>query len=150
MKKLIFILVLLMSGFDVIAASKCQKLINVVYTEAAEKNRILSDARQNALSEPWLLLVQVYEKELNKLKVPAEKQVEIAKSILTLNYSKSSSVEADIFAEYYFQACELENEKSAFVPLADIPAQSIIACWNNGSNSSEFQKCFSELITKNN
>ncbi|MBN1377873.1 MAG: hypothetical protein JXA04_01405 [Gammaproteobacteria bacterium] len=149
MKKLLIIPALLLVAFNVSAVNKCEKLINVVYAEVAAKNQFLADARQNSLTEPWVLLAQAYKKELNRLRIPEEKQLEIARSILTLNYSNSNSVEADIFAEYYFQTCELENDNSAFVPLVDIPTQSILACRNNRS-SSEFQKCFGELIAKNN
>jgi len=133
-----------------LAADKCQKIADVVFEEVASRAVVLDnlkkDPKEGPLGEPWRYLAFMFTDEMDKLKVPIEKQHEIARSVAGLTFSDNPEIETDIFTEYYYLTCKRETQGESSTPLASIDPKSLLSCWDSASSRADFQGCVGKLL----
>ena len=128
----------------------CQKRADVVFDMVAARHAIKTTLEKEPVDgptgEPWRYQLFLHGKALTKSGASAQKQEEIAKSVMEVSFSENPEIETDIFTEYYFLTCRGEKDGVAYVPLKEVSKEAMLYCWNTVGSRKEFQACVEPAI----
>ena len=133
-----------------LAAERCQEISDVVAQAAAMKPALLEQLKKNpqkgTLSEPWRYFLLTLGSKLDSLRVSSGEQQYLFQTVAALQFSQKREVDFDIFREYFYLRCKRKERGQSTVPLASIPAASLIRCWDTVSSRPQFQACVEKLL----
>ncbi len=102
--------------------------------------------KEDQAIEAWQYQLLLNGESLSQLGVSSEKQEDMARSIMGLNYSDNPEVEVNIFEDYFFLTCEMEKRGEAYLPLKEISKEALVQCWETVASREQFQACLTPLL----
>jgi hypothetical protein len=134
----------------VVAAERCQEISDMVAAAVVAKPKIVDQLKKKpekgTLGEPWRYLWFINTERVDALRMPSEEQQYMFKTIGSLSFSRKLEVDMDIFRDYFYLRCKRKEKGLATIPLASIPAASLIHCWDAVASRPQFQGCMEKLL----